>query len=185
VILIVVVILVAFVLVPTLLSALVYFDISNLTKGPGSTPLGAAFATGPPAPGICSTANASTGACVVPGDWTYQLQVVASAVTLSSVYFEVRGSSGAPFQNPGTGSFALVSLLSGSVVASTHVNAGALEMAPGWTNYASGYSSASPITSTMAVVIDTGQSSPTTALGLVFVALGTGSYSGSIQESLS
>jgi hypothetical protein len=183
VVLIVVVIVVAVTIVPLLLSALLYYDVSRLTVGPGSTPLWAAFATGLPVPGICSAENSTAGACTTPGDWTYQLPVVASTVNLSSVLFEVDGPTGAPFRNAGTGSFAVVSL-SGSTVASTEVNAGELAMTSTWTDYGTGYSSASPLTSTMSVVIDTGQSSPTTGLGLVFLALGTGSYSGTVQESL-
>jgi hypothetical protein len=177
VVLIVVIVIAAVIVVPTILALVLFGVVSSISTGPGTTPLGTAFAAGSPTPGTCSAPAAANGACTTSGDWTYQLAVESSTVTLRSVLFEVIQPSGAVFRTEGPASFALVTT-SGVAVATAQLSPGALQMESGWTTYRGGYSAGSLVSQALSIEIDMGQSSPTTGLGLAFVAQGANGYSG-------
>jgi hypothetical protein len=161
------------------LSALLYFEVSGLSTHPGLTPIGTAFSAGSPVPGNCSSSMVLAMACARAGDFDYTLSVYQSTLTLASVEFEVCTPTGTVFANLGQGEFSLVTI-SGVVVAYTPVPVLAgLAMATTWTNYGGAYSPSSVLSAaSFTIVIDFGQTAPTTGLNLTFVAVGVGSYSG-------
>jgi hypothetical protein len=173
-----VVVLVAVVGVSVAASAILYFEVSHLTTGPGSTPIGTAFATAYPTAETCTASMASNDACVTPGDYVYSLSVVQSVVELDDVIFVVDTPTGAVFVNSNVSGFALVTP-SGTACAYSEIPAGAGLAMPGtWSDYVNGCSPLTPLTDSLTIVIDMGQSSSTVGMGLTFVAEGSGSYSG-------
>src|SRR5580658_5028567 len=86
--------------ITVVLAAVLYVLVAGLTHGPGTTPIGSAFATGHPTGGTCAAGSAQTlgaapitGGCKA-GDFTYTLTVETSTVSMGSVLFEVRTGSG-------------------------------------------------------------------------------------------
>ncbi|MCI4372107.1 MAG: type IV pilin [Thermoplasmata archaeon] len=171
------------------LAAVLYVLVSGLAHGPGSTPIGAAFAAGQVSSGTCTAGSAQTlgpaaitGGCKA-GDFIYVLTVESSAVSFGSVLFEVKTPSGSGFAGGGpSSSFAVLD--SGSHVAAISVTGTIVVMTTKWPGYgltttAPTYKDVTPLTNLYSIVIDAGSASPTTGMGLTFVALGIGSYSGS------
>ena len=69
--------------------------------------------------------------------------------------------------------------ISGTAAAYEGLAAGAgLAMPTTWTTYTGTFTTSSPLNSLYTIVIDMGTATATTGTGLTFVALGTGSYSG-------
>jgi hypothetical protein len=176
---IIVVVVVVVIVVPTVLAALFLVDItSNVETGPGSVPLGSAFAAGNPVGGTCSSNATPAVACANSTDFAYTLTIEQSAVDLGSVLFEVTTPTGAIYSNVGPAEFSLVGF-PGILVAESTLPAGSgLAMSGTWSEYGVDYSASSPMLNTFTIVIDMGQSAPTTGLGLTFVAIGIGGYSG-------
>ncbi len=174
--------------ITVVLAAVLYVLIAGLTHGPGATPIGSAFAAGNPTSGTCSAGSAQTlgavaisGGCKA-GDFTYTLTVESSTVSLGNVLFEVKTSSGTVFAG-GTisSSFAVVDVT--SHVAAISVTGATMAMTTPWQGYgltttSPSYHASSSITSLHTIVIDVGSSTPTTGMGLTFVVLGIGSFSG-------
>jgi flagellin-like protein len=181
--------------ITVVLAAVLYVLISGLTHGPGSTPIGSAFTAGNPTTSTCGTgltyaaASASgKGGCLA-GDYIYTLTVESSTVSMSSVLFEVKTSSGAILAlTAGTGGFSVMNI-QGQVVAQGPLGTAAAALAmsttlgfPTFTGSTTACNGAActastSLTSVYTIVIDMGTASPT-GLGYSFVAVGTGSYSG-------
>jgi hypothetical protein len=137
------------------------------------------FEMGNPVSSLCGAGGVATAGCTADSDIVYRVTVESSSVTFGSVLFEVRTSTGSVFVNSGTASVALTTA-SGTVAAYSTMPPGAgLSMPTTWSTYEGTYSSATPLTDLYTIVIDTGQTGSTIGLsGLSFVAIGTGSYSG-------
>jgi hypothetical protein len=137
------------------------------------------FSMGNPVSSLCRAGGVANAGCATYSDITYTVTVESSSVTFGSVLFEVRTSTGSVFVNAGTASFALKTA-SGTVAAYSTISPGAgLSMPTTWTTYEGTYVSATPLTELYTIVIDTGQAGSSIGLsGLSFVAIGTGSYSG-------
>jgi len=174
--------------ITVVLAAVLYVMVSGLIRGPGSTPIGTAFAAGHPVTGTCAAgssqtlgAAAITGGCK-PGDFVYTLTVESSTVSLGSVLFEVRTSAGVAYAAGGaSSSFSVVDVT--SHVAAISVTGSTMAMTSTWQGYgltttAPTYKASTPITNLHIIVVDMGSASVTTGQGLKFVALGTGSYTG-------
>ncbi len=174
--------------VVVVLAAVLYLLVVGLVQTPGKSPIGSAFAAGHPVASLCGAGSsqvlgstAVTGGCR-PGDYVYILTVENSRVALANVLFRVQNPGGSVFDNAGTnGSFALLDAT--NHVAAVLVTGASLAMAQTWSGYgltttAPTYQQASPLATTMVIVIDIG---PTSTAGeeLEFVAFGTGAYSGS------
>jgi hypothetical protein len=165
------------VVVPIVLSVVLYSEVTG-PSSPGSTPIGSAFAAGNPVASSCTSAMVSGNVCATVGDFVYTLSVEQSSIELDDVQFEVHTPTGAIFTNTGVGEFALVTF-SGAVGAFSTVSSGTgLGMSGTWTVYSDGLESTSPLTNVFTIVIDMGQVAPTTGMGLTFVAIGVGAYSG-------
>jgi archaeal type IV pilus assembly protein PilA len=164
--------------ITVVLAAVLYVLISGLTHGPGSTPIGSAFAFGTPVSSTCTAAQVTAKLCVTAGNFIYTIPVGTSSVTFSSILLEVKTSSGATFANTGAASFA-VETISGTAAAYISIAAAAgLAMSATWptANYASGITSSTSLTSLYSIVVDTGASTSQTGNGLTIIALGTGSF---------
>jgi flagellin-like protein len=174
--------------ITVVLAAVLYVLISGLTHGPGSTPIGSAFAAGHPTAATCAAgssqtlgAAAITGGCK-PGDFVYTLTVESSTVSLGSVLFEVKTASGLVFTAGGaSSSFAVIDPT--NHVAAITVTGATMAMTSTWAGYglttgAPTYKASSSITSLHTIVVDMGSVTATTGQGLKLVVLGTGSYSG-------
>jgi archaeal type IV pilus assembly protein PilA len=176
--------------ITVVLAAVLYVLISGLTHGPGSTPIGSAFTAGNPisstttggAAAACSTIGAaSTIATFVPtAHYLYTLTVETSTISMSSALFEVKTSTGAV--DTAALGFYIVNV-GGTVVTCANGLTGAMTSTMGF--FSSGATAcngaacttSSPLTSIYTIVIDMGTTNPT-GTGLSFVAIGTGSYSG-------
>jgi flagellin-like protein len=187
--------------ITVVLAAVLYVLISGLTGGGvGSKPIGSAFNAGNPVSskssatgGVGSLSGGWTGTGCVSGDYCYTLTVESSTITFTSALFEVKTTAGTIYSaGAGTGGFSIVNIGGGVVAQSAHITiSGGLAMTSpiaifnstaGACNSASCVTS-SPLTSIYTVVIDMGTSSPS-GLGLTFVAVGTGSYSGTTAPVL-
>jgi ribosomal protein L37E len=179
IILLVVVVVVLLVVVPVALAAFLFFDVTHaIGPGPIATPIGTAFAAGDPTSESCTTAMVSDGACVTEGDFVYSLSVEQSTVAVDNVIFLVDTATGATFHNTATAWFAVVPP-TGYACAYAQIASGAgLATSGTWTGYGSGCFASSPLLNTMKIVIDLGQTAPTTGSGLNFVVAGENGYDG-------
>ena len=167
--------------ITVVLAAVLYVLISGLTHGPGTRPIGAAFAVGSPTAGTCWAAGVTSHICGTAGDRLFNLTIQESAgVTLGDLLLEVKTSAGSVYKNMLAAGFAIMPLTGTVPVAYYSFVAGAgLAMATTFTADA-GYSSSTSITSTMYLVIGTGTAAAswTPNQGNYVVALGTGHFSG-------
>ncbi len=170
--------------ITVVLAAVLYVLISGLTHGPGSTPIGSAFAAGNAHSGTCVTGGTLAANGCIATHFFETLTIEQSTVTFGSVLFEVTtASSGVAFPCPagGGGCAFVVTSTSGAGVASFAIGAGAaMVMTASWTaaSYTGGLSSGSTLSPGIyGISIDLGTST-TTGAGIAFVAIGQGSYSG-------
>jgi flagellin-like protein len=183
--------------ITVVLAAVLYVLISGLTHGPGSTPIGSAFTAGNPVGSTCvagagaggaapavATAAALGFSCIT-GHYVYTLTVEQSTVSFGSILCEVKTAGGGVYGNAAAGSFSVLNI-AGAVVATEPLAAAAgLAMPVTWTAYSAAqasntvaYTNSVSLTSLFTIVIDTGSTTATTGQGLSYVALGTGSFSG-------
>lgn len=176
---------VAVVLISTAIAGLLFLELSGSTPAPSPWPLGTAFELGRAVSGTCSAAMVGTKACASTGDFVYQISVAYASCSIGDVNFSVETATGFLFQNSGPAEFSLVTT-SGTVAALSPDPAGAgLAMSGTWADYQNGFSSSSSfVASTLAIVVDMGQTAPTTGLNLQFVAMGSGNYVGSVTLTL-
>lgn len=174
--------------ISVVLAAVLYVLIAGLTHGPGGAPIGSAFTAGHPMGSTCIAGSAKTlgavaitGGCT-PGDFIYTLTIESSSVSFGSVLFEVKTGSGMVFTDgSASSSFAVLDIV-GHVTAISPTGV-PIAMTSKWSGYGltstvPTYSDSTPLTSVNTIVIDRGSPIPTTGQGLTFVAIGTGSFSG-------
>jgi hypothetical protein len=129
------------------------FTIPNGT-GPGSTPIGSAFAAGNPVLSTCAAGSTFVANGCNAGDFTYTLTIEASAVTFGDVLFEVRTSTGDIYTPTGPGGFS-VEEITGTVDAEFPVGSlSPLVMSTGFTYFGGGVSTSTPLTSFDTILID-------------------------------
>jgi hypothetical protein len=150
------------------------------SKTLNSTPIGAALTFGLPVSGNCSTTEETDEICATVGDQLFTLTIEQSTVTFGDFEIEVRTPGELVFTNVGNGSFAIQNITGSSQAYYAVPAGGGLEMIAAWTNYSSGHDASTPLTTLMAVVIDTGilANDWVPGQGDAVVALGMGSYSG-------
>ena len=171
--------------ITVVLDAVLYVLISGLTKGPGSTPIGTAFAAGNPVAGTCLAAQVTNHQCAVAGNEIFTVTIEQSTVTMSSILLEVKNPGGSAFANTLAGGFAIMPITGAIPNAYYSVAAGAgLAMTSQFT-YTGTFSGSSPITTTMTITVDTGIAAAnwTPGAGNYLVGLGVGSYSGTSQPT--
>ncbi len=166
--------------ITVVLAAVLYVLISGLTHGPGNTPIGSAFAFGSPQGGTC-TATQATNLICTSGDQIFTFTIEQSTITLGSVQFEVKTPGGVAL-NAGTlaGGFAIQGITGSEVAQYVVAKTVPLAMVGSWTSFGAGFTTATPITTTMSFVVDSG-SLPAAWLpgqGNTVIGLGIGSYSG-------
>jgi archaeal type IV pilus assembly protein PilA len=182
--------------ITVVLAAVLYVLISGLTRGPGNTPLGSAFAAGSanlitvPSTGTgvgCSTPAAGTEYC-----YTLTIEQASTGLTLSSIGFEVRTTAGTAFA---VKSISISSVSSTSTVTTLPVTCAGPVCNGGsgttsWTYGTTGICAAGACgagtqisSATMNIVIDMGTTSPT-GNGYTLVGLAQGSYSGTVTATL-
>jgi hypothetical protein len=128
----------------------------------------------------CTAADAPVAACQAAGDYYYVVPIVWSPVTFGSVLLEVLGASGSPFQATGHGAFALSTVAAPTAVSASYVAASPYTLLmpnSGFSTYAGGFTTKSPLTSAYEISIDMGTVNPA-GVGTTFVVLGIGAYSG-------
>ncbi len=163
--------------ITVVLAAVLYVLISGLTHGPGSTPIGSAFAAGNAKGGYC-TGTAATNGCLAGGKWIYNLTIEQSTVTFGSIYFDVVTASGGTY-SAGTGAqFAIVSVTSGTTAAYYLTTAAGFVQAGSFT-YETGFSTSTSLSPGLfTIVVSFPTTTATTGMGLGLVEIGQGSYSG-------
>jgi hypothetical protein len=154
----------------------------NCTIGPQntSTPIASAFAAANPVFSVCSAGSTFMANGCNAGDYTYTLAVEASTVTFGSVLFEVKTDTGSFFTLNGPGGFSVLNITGGLEAAFSVGSSGPLAMTSGFTDFGSGLSTSTALTSLDTILIDMGTTSPV-GMGLSFVVAGTGSYTGTTE----
>jgi flagellin-like protein len=148
--------------ITVVLAAVLYILISGLTRGPGNTPLGSAF-------GLGSVSEAQAGS-----NYYYNVSIASasSGLTWNSLNFQVKNAGGGVV-SLGTPTYKVLDITGAVVVSST--NGG-----QSWT--AGSGTGASQVATTETISLQT-----TTSLagaGDSLVALGVGSYSGSVSQGI-
>ena len=151
--------------ITVVLAAVLYVLISGLTSGPGNAPLGSHFGWG-------TASNNTTGSSAA---FTYSLGIAsASGITTSNLHLTATSATGSTVSLSGI-AIKLVSA-TGAVVATYSVSGSS------WTLSAS--ASSSTVTSGMSIWITTAGLTRTDSLsGVSLVAIGAGSYSGTVAAS--
>ncbi len=147
---------------------------------PYSTLIGSALSISSTVPATvkCTAAKTPVAACQASGQYSYALTITSSSVNFGSVQFEVLTSTGAVLGATGAGAFAVSTTTTpdGSW-ATTATTVSMIMPSTGFSTYAVGFSSSSPLTTSYVISIDMGTVDPAGA-GDTFVVLGIGSYSG-------
>jgi len=177
--------------ITVVLAAVLYVLISGLTKGPGNTPLGSAFAAGNPTL-LTGTATTNVIGCKT-GDYCYTLTIeqASSGLTLSSLGLEVRTSAGIAATITGISVVSIQSTGAATTLPATCAAAicnggtGTTAWTYGTTGVcATGCGAGTQVSSaTDFIYLDIGTTSPT-GTGLQMVALAQGSYSGTVIVNL-
>lgn len=187
--------------ITVVLAAVLYVLISGLTSGGvGSKPIGSAFSAGNPvssyvsgtaaAPACTATTVTGTTATTLASMqgytvYEYTLTVESSTITMSSALFEVKAANGAIYTDAVASAFYIVNIAS-QIVACQALAAGAMAMTSTFSTFSGATncnslscSTSTPLTTIYTIVIDLGELTASPAgTGLTFVAIGTGSYSG-------
>jgi flagellin-like protein len=181
--------------ITVVLAAVLYVLITGLTHGPSSTGIGGAFNAGNPIGSQCTTAAHTFAAngCLT-NDYEYTLTVESSSISMNSIEFQVKTSSGAILTlGAGVGGFSIVNTAgtpvaqcTGNTVTANAVMAcnaplGNFAASPACNGGAC--TTSTPITSIYTIVIDMGTANPA-GLGYTFVGVGIGSYSGTTSPVL-
>lgn len=181
---IVIIVVVVIVGISVALSYVLYFEVSNLTKGPSSIPLGTAFDLGISQPASCTPAWEAAMVCATSGDFAYLVSVAVSTISLGSVLFSVINDSGLTFHNVGVAEISVMSN-SGQALAYSVFPAGAgISMTGPWLNYANGILPSTLLSSSDLIVVDMGQTATTQGAPLALQAIGLNPYSGSVSTGL-
>jgi archaeal type IV pilus assembly protein PilA len=166
--------------ITVVLAAVLYVLISGLTKGPGTTPLGTAFAMGA---AQAITGTSSTPACVS-GDSCYSLTVESAGggITAGSINFKVVYSTNSTTYQTGNvvGKGISIVSIAGLVVATGGTVA--VTTALTLTTWTSG--STVGLSSTQTIWVDLGTAASHVGQGLQLQALGVGSYQGTVSATL-
>jgi archaeal type IV pilus assembly protein PilA len=163
--------------ITVVLAAVLYVLISGLTHGPGNSPIGSAFSAGAPISSKCAAGGTFATTGCLAADYVYTLTIESSTVTFGSVLFEVKTSTGTITTITGPGGFSILPISGAPVAQFAVATGGAMAMtSTGWT-YTAPTGSSSSLTNLYTIVIDMGTVNPT-GTGLTFVAIGTGSYTG-------
>lgn len=178
--------------ITVVLAAVLYVLISGLTHGTGGTTLGSAFAAGTANPPLVESATATTGCAATHFCYVLTIESAGLGLSASDMNFVIKTATGSTYVTANVGGFTIYnSVQASNVVTAPQAAAGALT-ATTWTNGASTYCTANPtactsttqLASTMIIVIDTGATTSPSGTGLVFSALGVGSYSGTVSVPL-
>ena len=167
--------------ITVVLAAVLYILISGLTKGPGNTPIGTAVGFGNP-----NLVQGGAGATFAPckaADYCYQITIAsASGINPSSVNVQVKTSGALTWSGIAGGGGASFTDIKGAVVVSGAVAAAGAFAITSWTAGA-GYTTTTPITTSMTFWLDMGTASPS-GQGYQLVIVGAGSFSGQTSVNL-
>jgi len=167
--------------ITVVLAAVLYILISGLTKGPGNTPIGTAVGFGNP--NLVQGAVGSTFPTCKAADYCYVITIAsASGITPSSLNAYIRTSGALTWAGMAGGGGMGISDIKGATVVSSPVAAAAAFSVTSWTAGA-GYTTTTPVTTSMAVWLDMGTSSPA-GQGYQLVIVGSGSFSGQTTVNL-
>jgi flagellin-like protein len=167
-------------IVVVLVAVLFVLD-SALTHGPGTTPIGSAFAVGGASRSTtCTGVGVPTVGCLAANDHVYTLLLAQSTVTFGSVLFEVKTPTGVPYVATTSGGFNILSIV-GSTVAAYNLTASGPLVVPNagsWVYFpGTGVSAGTLLTTSSTIVVDMGSVDPS-GQGYLFLVAGTGLYSG-------
>lgn len=144
--------------ITVVLAAVLYILISGLTKGPGNTPLGTAFAMSP-------AAESSKG---VNFWYNFSVQAASGGLTWSNLAFQFQSSSG-QIITVASPTITVIGL-TGANVATYTAGTGA------WTN------GATTVSTTQELIVQT--TTNMQSAGDVMISLGSGSFSGSVTTTI-
>jgi len=143
---------------------------------------GVEFALGDPVPGTCPSAGTFATTGCLAGDFVYTIAIAGSVVTFGNVLFHIETLGGTVYV--ATGGEPGFSILNSTGVIATQYTApgGVMAMTSGWT-YSAGTNASTLLTSLYTILLDMGTLDPH-GQGYSFVALGTGSFSGTTVVAL-
>ena len=152
--------------ITVVLAAVLYVLISGLTKGPGNTPLGSAFAYGPAS--NVTAASAPAGCAASKECYSLEIASAGSGLTANGLSFSARTATGAAQSTAGW-TFTLVSI-AGTATTATWSAA----------NTCSGLACTTTLASGMTIVLNTGGTA--SLQGDVILAVGQGSFAGTVAS---
>jgi flagellin-like protein len=164
-----------------ILAAVLFVLDGALTRGPGATPIGSAFAAGASSSAIsCTAAGVPIVGCLAANDYVYSVGIAQSTVSFGSVLFEVKTPGGPIYRTTSEGGFNILNG-GGQTNAAYNLSASgplAVPSADNWVYFpGSGVTHTTPLTSVYTIVIDMGSLSPV-GQGYEFLVAGSGSFSG-------
>ncbi|MGI0151302.1 MAG: archaellin/type IV pilin N-terminal domain-containing protein [Thermoplasmata archaeon] len=167
--------------ITVVLAAVLYILISGLTKGPGNTPVGTAFAFGQAQEQTGAVSGGPTGCSATAAEVCYTIPVGAasSGFTANDLNFQIKSASGI------IGSIKSVSVLdvNGNIQAFYTGGAFGSATCAGTMAYPGAACGGTfQVTTSDTLVLDTGAA--TSVSGDTLVAIGTGSYSGQVATTL-
>jgi len=131
--------------------------------------------------GKCTAAATPVAACQAANDYYYVVPILYSPITFGNVLFEVLAPSGATFAATTHGAFALSTTTAPGTVSASYVAPSSpytmLMPNSGFSTYAAGFKTSSPLTNGYEISIDMGTVNPA-GVGNTFIVLGIGAYSG-------
>lgn len=167
--------------ITVVLAAVLYILISGLTKGPGNTPIGSALGFGTP-----TLVQGGAGATFAPckaADFCYEITLAsASGINPTSMNIQVKTAGGITWAGMAGGGGASFTDIKGAVVVSGAVAAAGAFAVTTWTAGA-GYTTTTPITTSMMFWLDMGTATPQ-GQGYQLVVIGAGSFSGQVAVNL-
>ncbi|MGA8541981.1 MAG: type IV pilin N-terminal domain-containing protein [Thermoplasmata archaeon] len=128
----------------------------------------------------CTAAHAPVAACQAASDYYYVVPVASSSITFGSILLEVLNVSQVTYDGTTHGAFAISTTAVPGTSDASWVAASPYAMLmpnSGFTTFAAGFSTSSPLTPAYEISIDMGTVDPA-GFGNTFIVLGIGSYTG-------
>ncbi len=173
--------------ITVVLAAVLYVLISGLTKGPGGTTLGSAFAmaestTNGLVVGAAGATYAGSGCAATHYCYVLTIESASPGLTPNAMDMVVKLSSGATYNiGTATSGITIYNTVTATVVTQcTAIAAGGALSVSTW----SVGTPTTQLSSTMEIIVDMGVTVSPAGSNLVISALGVGSYSGTVSASL-
>ena len=169
--------------ITVVLAAVLYVLISGLTKGPGSTPLGTAFAAGTPAESTVGTAPTGITCAATCYTYSFTIEQAGGGIAWNSINFVVKNPAGTV---AGVGGY-VVWPITGPTASATagSICLAAASTETSWTlGGALTTGGATPVSTTHSLIVYMSGASSDPLAGDTLFAVGVSGYSGTVQVAI-